>query len=62
LSDFWPHGMTAQAYGVFNAKLGAALRGSFLVDEDGIVRWSVVNGIGQGRDLSGYHEALAAAG
>jgi mycoredoxin-dependent peroxiredoxin len=61
LSDFWPHGATARAYGVFNDKLGAATRGSFLVDEDGIVRWSVVNGIGQARDLSGYHEALSAA-
>jgi mycoredoxin-dependent peroxiredoxin len=62
LSDFWPHGATAKAYGVFNDRLGAAMRGSFLVDEDGIVRWSVVNGIGQARDLSGYHQALAGSG
>jgi peroxiredoxin len=62
LSDFWPHGAAAKAYGVFNEKLGAAERGSFLVDEDGIVRWSVLTGLGQARDLAGYHQALAAAG
>ena len=28
LSDFWPHGATAQAYGVFNDKAGMALRGT----------------------------------
>jgi peroxiredoxin len=61
LSDFWPHGAAAQAYGVFNAKLGCAVRGSFLVDQHGIVRWSVVNGMGQARDLSGYHAALSAS-
>jgi mycoredoxin-dependent peroxiredoxin len=61
LSDFWPHGATAQAYGVFNDRLGCALRGSFLVDQDGIVRWSVVNGMGQARDLAGYHAALSAS-
>ena len=26
LSDFWPHGATAQAYGAFNEKAGMALR------------------------------------
>lgn len=59
LSDFWPHGAVARAYGVFDETLGAAVRGSFLVDPHGAVRWSVVNGIGQARDLGGYHQALA---
>jgi peroxiredoxin (alkyl hydroperoxide reductase subunit C) len=36
------------------------LRASFLVDPEGVVRWSVINGLGQARDLAGYHEALAA--
>ena len=35
LSDFWPHGAVAQAYGVFNEKAGMALRGTFLIDTDG---------------------------
>ena len=29
LSDFWPHGATAQAYGAFNEKAGMALRATF---------------------------------
>jgi peroxiredoxin len=60
LSDFWPHGAVAKAYGVFVESYGSAKRASFLVDPDGLVRWSVINEIGQARDLAGYHEALAA--
>ena len=59
LSDFWPHGAVADAYGVFDPTSGHALRGTFLVDADGIVRWSVVNPRGQRRDLEAYREALA---
>jgi peroxiredoxin (alkyl hydroperoxide reductase subunit C) len=59
LSDFWPHGAIAKAYGVFNEATGSAVRGSFLIDPDGVVRWSVVNGMGEPRSLAGYHEALA---
>ena len=40
LSDFWPHGAVASAYGVFSEEVGIALRGTFLVDTDGVVRWS----------------------
>lgn len=59
LSDFWPHGAVAEAYGVLDATHGHALRGSFLVDADGVVRWSVVNPRGQRRDLDAYRDALA---
>jgi mycoredoxin-dependent peroxiredoxin len=61
LSDFWPHGAVARSYGVFNEKVGVAVRGSFLIDPEGIVRWSVINGIGEARDLAGYQSALAAS-
>lgn len=37
LSDFWPHGATAQAYGVFNDALGCANRQTFVIDRQGIV-------------------------
>jgi len=60
LSDFWPHGKVAQDYGVFNEERGLAVRGSFLIDADGVVRWAVVNQPGQARDFAGYREALAA--
>jgi alkyl hydroperoxide reductase subunit AhpC len=59
LSDFWPHGAVANEYGVFDAERGMAVRGSFLIDAAGIVRWSVVNPPGEPRDLEGYMEALA---
>ena len=58
LSDFWPHGEVASSYGVFNAARGMAMRGTFLVDREGVVRWSLVNQPGVRRDFSGYHEAL----
>ena len=41
LSDFWPHGSVAEAYGVFNETAGVALRGTFIIDKAGIVRYSV---------------------
>lgn len=59
LSDFWPHGETARAYGVFAEDSGLAVRGSFLIDAEGILRWTVVNPRGQARDLTGYLEALS---
>ena len=51
LTDFWPHGAVAQAYGVFDAERGVARRSSFVVDRSGIVRWSVHNELPDGRDL-----------
>ena len=59
LSDYWPHGAVARAFGVFDDRAGAAVRGTFLLDTDGVVRWTLVNEIGTGRDFSGYREALA---
>ncbi|WP_402469420.1 peroxiredoxin [Isoptericola aurantiacus] len=59
LSDFWPHGAAARAFGVFDDESGHALRGSFLVDADGIVRWSVVRPRGRRRDLDAYLQAIA---
>ena len=44
LSDFWPHGEVAKAYGVFEESKGCAHRGSFLIDKEGILRWEVKNG------------------
>jgi peroxiredoxin len=62
LADFWPHGAVAQAYGVFDARSGMALRGTFIIDAEGIVRYVVVNPRGQARDLAGYRQALSELG
>ena len=52
LSDFWPHGEVASAYGVFDEDRGCARRSSFVVDRAGLVRWSVHNELGDARDLA----------
>lgn len=60
LSDFWPHGDVSKAYGVFLDEKGFATRGTFVIDKDGMVRWSVVNGPGEARNSDEYKAALAA--
>ncbi|HEX7804934.1 MAG TPA: peroxiredoxin [Cellulomonas sp.] len=59
LSDFWPHGEIARAYGVFDEDRGVAIRGSFLIDSSGVLRWALVNPRTQARDLEAYRTALA---
>ncbi len=51
LSDFWPHGEVARAYGAFDEEAGCAVRASFVVDTEGVVRWSVRNAVPDARDL-----------
>ncbi|GAA3578399.1 peroxiredoxin [Amycolatopsis ultiminotia] len=59
LSDFWPHGEVAQKYGVFNDQAGLALRGTFLIDTGGVVRFAEVNQPGEARDQSAWKKAVA---
>jgi len=59
LADFWPHGVAAKAYGVFNEERGCAIRGTFIIDKSGILRWQVVNGLGDARNIADYKAALA---
>nr|WP_282547741.1 peroxiredoxin [Streptomyces rochei] len=58
LSDFWPHGTVSRDYGVFDEDNGCAVRGTFIIDREGIVRWTVVNGLPDARDLNEYVKAL----
>jgi peroxiredoxin (alkyl hydroperoxide reductase subunit C) len=60
LSDFWPHGATAQAYGVFNADAGIANRGTFVIDRAGVIRFAECKGPGEARDQALWTDALAA--
>lgn len=60
LADFWPHGAVAKAYGIFNEDRGCAIRGTFIIDKQGVLRWQVVNGLGDARNLVDYKAALAA--
>jgi peroxiredoxin len=59
LSDFWPHGEVAQAYGVFNETAGMANRGTFLIDKEGKVRFAEANQPGEARDQQVWKKALA---
>lgn len=59
LSDFWPHGEASRAYGVLDEDKGCAVRGTFVVDKAGVLRWSVVNALPDARDLDDYRKALA---
>jgi peroxiredoxin len=59
LADFWPHGAVAKSYGIFDDALGCAARGTFVIDKEGIVRWQIVNGLGDARNLEEYKIALA---
>ncbi|WP_432054330.1 peroxiredoxin [Streptomyces sp. bgisy022] len=58
LSDFWPHGAVSRAYGVFDEAKGCAVRGSFVIDKEGVVRWTVVNDLPDARDPNEYVMAL----
>ena len=60
LSDFWPHGAVAQAYGVFNDERGCAVRSTFLVGADGDVLDAFgTDSLGTPREADRYREALA---
>ncbi|WP_408662404.1 peroxiredoxin [Jatrophihabitans sp.] len=60
LADFWPHGAVAEAYGVFNTDAGVSNRGTFLIDRDGIIRFSEAKEIGVGRDPQRWLDEIAA--
>ena len=63
LSDFWPHGEVARAYGVFNEALGCAERATFVLDKDGIVVDAFrTDSLGTARERDRYEEALAKLG
>jgi mycoredoxin-dependent peroxiredoxin len=59
LTDFWPHGAVASRYGVFDEARGCALRGTFIVDKSGVIRWRVVHAIPDARDQADYLKVLA---
>jgi peroxiredoxin len=58
LSDFWPHGSVALAYGVFNGSAGYANRGTFLVDRAGVIAFADCKEPGEARDQGIWTAAL----
>ena len=59
LSDHWPHGAIARAYGVFDEQAGCARRGTFVVDSAGLIRWLQVNQVNEPRELAAVLAAAA---
>lgn len=58
LSDFWPHGEVARAYGALDEDRGVARRLSFLVDRQGLIvaRWQSTPDTS--REVGEYSRAL----
>jgi len=59
LSDFWPHGAVSAAYGVFDEARGSSTRSTFIIDGEGVLRWSVHKALGDARDMAEYVRVLA---
>ncbi len=52
LSDFEPKGAVSKLYGAFDATVGESTRALFVIDKEGIIRWSLLSpdGINPGAD------------
>ena len=58
LADFEPKGAVARMYGVYNEKIGEAERALFVIDSEGMIRWSYVSPIGINPGADGILKAL----
>jgi peroxiredoxin len=58
LADFEPKGEVARAYGVYRAQDGTSERALFVIDGEGIVRWSLVSPPGVNPGADGILHAL----
>jgi peroxiredoxin len=62
LSDFEPKGEVARTYQVYRAKEGTTERALFVIDADGIIRWSYVSPVGVNPGADGILRALEGLG
>jgi peroxiredoxin len=58
LSDFEPKGEVARRYGVYREREGTAARALFVIDGDGVIRWSYLSPTGVNPGADGILEAL----
>jgi peroxiredoxin len=58
LSDFEPKGKVASLYGAFSRQTGEAERALFVIDHNGIVRWSYLSPDGVNPGANGILDAL----
>ena len=62
LSDFWPHGKVAEAYGLFRNEYGTSKRANVIIDENQKVAFFKVYPIGQLPDIQEVIDALKKLG
>jgi peroxiredoxin len=58
LSDFEPKGEVSRRYGAYNERAGASQRALFVIDGDGVIRWSYVSPDEVNPGADGILEAL----
>jgi peroxiredoxin len=60
LSDYEPKGAVARAYGVYDSEKGRSQRALFVIDAEGIIRWSYVSPSNVNPGADGILNALGA--
>jgi len=60
LADFEPKGAVARAFGAYRAEEGVAGRALFVIDGDGVIRWSYLSPVGVNPGADGILAALEA--
>jgi peroxiredoxin len=60
LADFEPKGDVARRYGVYREQEGTSERALFVIDADGVIRWSYVSPVGINPGADGILRALEA--
>ena len=58
LADFEPKGAVAKLYEVYDKKEGLCERALYLIDEEGIIRWSYLSPVGINPGVDGVLDAL----
>ena len=62
LADFEPKGAVARQYGVYREIDGEAERALFVIDAEGVIRWSYVSPVGVNPGADGILKALESMG
>ncbi|GAC1446699.1 MAG: hypothetical protein NVSMB56_07860 [Pyrinomonadaceae bacterium] len=62
LADFEPKGAVSKNYGVYHAARGFSERALFVIDKDGVIRWSHVSPILTNPGADGILKALESLG
>jgi peroxiredoxin len=58
LADFEPKGSVAKTYGVYNESAGLTERALFVIDKEGVIRWSYLSPMGMNPGADGILTAL----